>query len=182
MINLIQYHPVFAYMLILSHCFMQLKKKTKNYTKGHGDQFYHWMQTFHSNEYLYPFAQACGGSRQDISLEGCPAVSMKKCFLVLFFNDSLSISDDNILQKLLFITLQSVQFISLLKVLNIMHISFCLSTCWLRSNIDGLGDFDFQILDMELMVDKLESVLSNVSENGELMLNEYYIINNFSDL
>ena len=35
---------------------------------------------------------------------------------------------------------------------------------------------------MGLVVDKFESVMSEISKNGELMLNEYYIINNFSDL
>jgi hypothetical protein len=88
--------------------------KTANYAKGHGDAFHHWMRTYHPNSYLYPFARACGGSRQDIGLEGCPAVLMNLQYLVAFFMDQLCSSPDNLLQKLLFVMLQSVHFIALL--------------------------------------------------------------------
>jgi hypothetical protein len=55
------------------------------------------MKMCHPEAYLFPFARACGGSQQDIGLEGCLDVYMNLCYLVSFFFDPLSISDENLL-------------------------------------------------------------------------------------
>ena len=45
-----------------------------NYHKGHGPLFEKWMLTYHPVIYLYPITHACGGARQDLGVEGAPAV------------------------------------------------------------------------------------------------------------
>ena len=49
---------------------------TANYAKGKGSMFYDYMKRYHPNCYLYPMSRACGGSRQDIVVEGAVAVLM----------------------------------------------------------------------------------------------------------
>jgi hypothetical protein len=78
---------------------------------------------------------------------------MNLCYLVPFFFDHLSISDDNLRQRTLFMILQSIEFIALLHALGILHISVCLQTRWLSGNIEGLAKFDFEAMDMGSVVD-----------------------------
>ena len=130
-------HPL-AFTLTLLHLVKAIEKecsKTCNYAKGHGDHLHHYMKTCHPNECFFAFARACGGSWQDIVLEGCPAVYMNLPYIVPFFYDRLSISNENILQKSLFVTFQSVEIIALLWVLSILYISVCLQTRWLSGNV-----------------------------------------------
>ena len=94
-----------------------------NYAKGSGSELWYFLRRYHPGEYFFPFARACGGTRQDVGLEGSPAVYMNLPFLVAFFNDRLSICSDDLLQKSLYMSLQSVQFIAMLRVLSILYIS-----------------------------------------------------------
>ena len=97
-----------------------------------------------------------------------------------FFYDRLSVSHDNILQKSLFITLQSVEIIALLRVLSILHISVCLQTRWLSGNVEDLAKWDFGVLDMGDVVDTLEAAMEEIAGDGKLMLNEDFVMNIFS--
>lgn len=105
---------------------------------------------------FFAFSWACGGSRQDIGLVGCPAVHIILQYLVPFLYNRLSLSHDNILQKSLFITLQSVEIIALFQVLSILHISVCLQTRWLSGNVEDLAKWDFGVLDLGDIVETLE--------------------------
>ena len=82
------YHIHTDIMAIL-HAIEKECAKTANYAKRHGDEFHYYMKMYHPEVYLFPFARACGGSPQDIGLEGCPAVYMNLCYLVPFFFDLL---------------------------------------------------------------------------------------------
>lgn len=97
-----------------------------HYAKGHRYHLHYHMKTGHPNEYFCVFARACGGSQQEIGLERSPAVHTNLPYNVPFFYGRFSISSDNILQKSLFITLQSVEVIAFLSVLSILNISVCL--------------------------------------------------------
>ena len=43
---------------------------TANYAKGDGKNFVHFKNEFHPTAYLYPLVRACGGTRQDLCVEG----------------------------------------------------------------------------------------------------------------
>ena len=79
-------------------------------------------------------------------------------------------------------SLQSVEFIAMLRVLSILYISVGLEFRWLSGNVQDLVKYDFGVLDMGDVVDTLESVMEEVAENGELFLNKDFIMNIFSDL
>ena len=49
---------------------------TANYAKGKGYMFMDYIRRYHPTYYLYPVSQACGGSRQDIGVEGAVDVLM----------------------------------------------------------------------------------------------------------
>ena len=103
---------------------------TANYAKGHGSIFENWMQTYHPTAYLFPIVQACGGLRQDLGVEGAPAVLMNLPYYLQFLHWHLSIgiSSDGILQQKLFTLLHSTEVVALLWVLSILHIAICLPT------------------------------------------------------
>ena len=107
---------------------------------------------------------------------------MNLCYLVPFFFDRLSISDENLLQRTFFMTLQSIEFISLLHVLSILHISVCLQSCWLSGNTEGLAKFDFGAMDMGSIIDLLEDAMEKIAGNGDLMLQEDFMMNIFHQL
>jgi hypothetical protein len=71
-----------------------------NYAKGQGSQFTYWMSTNHPTAYLYPLAQACGGTHQDLCVEGAPAVLMNAQFYLAFLNWRMSIQDGILATKL----------------------------------------------------------------------------------
>ena len=49
---------------------------TRNYSKGHGTEFLHWMHTNRSGVLLMPIVRALGGKRQDGSFEGALPIYM----------------------------------------------------------------------------------------------------------
>ena len=61
-----------------------------NYAKGHGAEFAQWMKEFHADEYIFPLARACGGTRQDICLEGAPAVLMNLPYYLQYLHWRIS--------------------------------------------------------------------------------------------
>ena len=109
-------------------------------------------------------------------------MNMNLCYLVPFFFDSLSISDENLLPRTLCMTLQSIEFIAPLHVLSILHNSVCWRTCWLSGNIGRLVKFDFGAMDMGLVVDLLEDAMEKIAGNGGPMLQEDYKMNIFHQL
>jgi hypothetical protein len=101
-------------IIALLHAIEKECARTCNYAKGHGDQLNYCMHIYDHEAYLFPFAWAYGSSRQEIGLGGCAAIYMNLCYLVAVFFDHLSIKDDSLLHKTLFMTLQLVEFIALL--------------------------------------------------------------------
>jgi hypothetical protein len=65
---------------------------------------------------LLPICKSVRWQKTGCWMEGSPAVYMNLPFLVAFFNDWLFISSDNLLQKSLYMSLQSVEFIAMLRV------------------------------------------------------------------
>jgi hypothetical protein len=122
----------------LHRCTEKMFGLNANYAKGSGSEFFHWIQEYHPGAYLFvPIARACGGTRQDLCVEGAPAVLMNDESAVLLPILDLAYgyygtSGVWILATKLYLVLRSVEVVSLLHVLvSILHISICLPTRWL---------------------------------------------------
>ena len=100
--------------------------KTCNYAKGHGDQLQYFLKTYYCDVYVFPYARACRGTRQDIGFEGCHSVLMNLPILVAFLWDRMSVDSNNLLIKSLFMTLQCVEFIVMLRVQSIVYLAIIL--------------------------------------------------------
>ena len=129
-----------------------------NYAKGHGSMFEKWMHTYHPTSYLFHISLACGGARQDLGVEGAPALLMNVPYYTQFLNWGLSIgiNSDCILQRKFFTMFWSMEKIALLCLLSILHISICLTTRWLAGNAKDLAEYDFGYYDMGKVLDKME--------------------------
>ena len=103
-------------------------------------------------------------------------------YYIQFLYERLSINTDNILQRSLFYTLQSIEMIALLRVLSILHISVCLPTRWLTGNTQDLAKFGFGLHDMARVADMLETAMEVVANDGSKMLDEDFIMNIFQDI
>jgi hypothetical protein len=155
---------------------------TAMYAKGHGSMFKTWMMKHHPSALLYPVARALGGNRQDIGIEGAPAVYMNLGYYLQFLHWRLTITTENILQKSLFYTLRSIEMIALLRVLSILHISVCLPTRWLTGNTHELATYNFGMHDMARVADMLEKAMEVVVSDGSKFLDEDFIMNIFQDI
>ena len=100
--------------------------QSANYAKGKGSMFTDWMRRYHPGAYLYPVSRACGGSRQDIGVEGACAIFMNIPHYLQFLVERMMSGGGGILEKNLYTILASVEMISFLRVLIISHISLCL--------------------------------------------------------
>ena len=96
---------------------------TANYPKGKGDMFHDWwMEKYYPGELLMPVVRTLGGARQDLAIEGAPAVYMNHKFYVSFLHERLSNKlTDNILEHNIFIILESVEMIALLHICSILY-------------------------------------------------------------
>ena len=155
--------------------------ETANYHKGHGSMFTHRMRTYHTGAFLYSLERALGGNIQDVGIEGSPALLMNIPFYLDFLNWRGGMVD-NILQKNLYIELQSVEVVALVRCLSILHISICLPTRWLAGNTEDLGDYNFGLFDMGVVVDTIEDKMMMVVNDGSLFLDESFMMIIFSDL
>ena len=99
---------------------------TANYAKGKGSMFLDYIRRFHAMAHLYPILRACGGSRQDIGVEGACAVLMNIPQYLDFLVWRMGAGGDGILEKNLYTILRSVEMVLLLRVLSIFHILICL--------------------------------------------------------
>ena len=157
--------------------------KTAMYSKGDTVVFESWMKTYHTNAYLFPLARACGGSRQDLGVEGAPAVLWNIKYYVPYLHWRLTCgARDNILRQNLFILLRSVEVIALLRVLSILYYSICLPVRWLSGNTVNTGAEGFAALNMGIVLDLMEDAFINISRDGQLLLDEYFMMNIFSSI
>ena len=168
----------------LLRCIEKMLGGTAQYAKGCGAMFTEWMLRFHIGVYLYPIVRALGGLRQDMGIEGLPEVLMNFKYYFEFLNWRLSsgTSKDKILIRKLYITLQSTEMVALLRVLSILHISICLPTRWLAGKTEDLADHDFGYFDMGRVLDLMEDAFIKIADDGELFLDEEFMMNIFSPL
>ena len=156
---------------------------TCNYHKGDGRMFTNWMGRNHPGSYLFPLARACGGSRQDLGVEGAPAVLWNIVYYVPFLHWRLSAGlSDSILMKNLYIILRSVEMIGLLRVLSILYFSICLPIRWLAGNAHNLAEYGFSALHMGEALDLMNDAFKDVVNDGKLLLDEDFIMHIFDPI
>ena len=155
---------------------------TANYSKGKGSMFMDYMRRYHPTSYLYPVYRAWGGSRQDIGVEGAVAVIMNipHYFELLIWR--MSCGGDSILENNLYIILRSVEMVSLLRSLYILHISLYLPLQWLSGNCGELGKYGFGFADMPKAVDLMDKAFFEITNIGNLMLDDDFMMRIFEPL
>ena len=89
----------------IGNLFRTIKKYfggTANYAKGKGSMFMDYMRHYHPTSYLYPVSQSCGGSRQDLGVEGAVAVIMNIPHELEFLIWRMSCGGEDILKKIVY--------------------------------------------------------------------------------
>ena len=92
-----------------------------------------------------PKNRALGGSRQDLSWEGAPSLFINCRYCVDFLMERLYVTD-NLLQKNLFVILQSVAITTVLRFHEIMHIDIGLPIRYLTAKTHELGKYNWGVL------------------------------------
>lgn len=154
-----------------------------NYPKGLAKIFFAYMNTYNPLVHLWPLSRALGGTRQDIATKASMSVLMNLPYYLEFMNWKISCgTSDSILLKHLFIELQSVEMIAMLCVLAILHVSITIPHCWLSGKCGSLSKYDFGLYDMGKTVDLMEAVFQKISDDGNLILEEEFMMNIFSPI
>ena len=159
--------------------------QTANYNKGQGNRFGYWLHKYHPGAYLFPIARACGGARQDLCVEGAPAILMNLPYYLQFLKWLMSTcgsKGDGILATKLHIMLTSVEVIALLRLLSILHISICLPTRWLAGKTQDLAEYDFGYYEMGKALDLMETSFESIVDDPKLILDEEFMMGIFSDI
>jgi hypothetical protein len=156
---------------------------TANYAKGHGHAFHDWMRRYHPGELMMPVIRTLGGDRQDSSFEGALPVYMGRKFFVQWLHEELcSSSKENILQTNMFIILRSVEMIAQLRIASIVFMAVVIPMRWLAGKTHELAHHNWSERSMGRAIDLMYDAFSEVESNGELMLDEDFIMRIFSPL
>ena len=139
------------------------------------------MEKNHPGTFLLHVERA-SGSRQDLCVEGAGAVYWNRQYWVEFLDERLRNPGDNILQENLFVILTSCEMISLARVCSIIHLYIYLPTRWLAGNCHKLGNHNWSVRSMGIMVDILEQSLMTLENNGEYILDEVFMMGILQEL
>ena len=130
---------------------------TANYAKGHGGMFHAWMETFRPGSLFVPVVRVLNGNRQDASFEGAFPLYVGRSHMVAFLNERLCAGkpilymtcfsnvcqltrlfteglSENILQRNLFIILESSEMIAQLRLCSIFFLTIIVPMHLLASN------------------------------------------------
>ena len=81
-----------------------------------------------------------------------------------------SCGSDGILEKNLLIELWSVEFVALLRVLSILHLSIVMPLRWLAWKCEELGDYAFGVANMPTALDLIDNAMAQVASDGNKLL------------
>ncbi len=156
---------------------------TANYPKGHGDAFHDWMRRYHPGELMMPIIRTLGGDHQDSLFEGALPVYMGRKFFVQFLHEELcSSTNENILQTNMFIVLRSTKMIAQLRIASIVFMAVVVPMRWLAGKTHKLAHCNWSERSMGRAVDLMYNAFVEVELDGELMLDEDFIMGIFSPL
>ena len=103
--------------------------------------------------------------RQKIGVEGAVSVLMNIPHYLEFLIWIMSYGGDSILDFFLYIILQSVEMVSLLRVLSILHIYLYLPLLWLSGNCGNLGKYGSGVSDMPKAVDFMDKAFAEITKD-----------------
>jgi hypothetical protein len=89
---------------------------------------------------------------------------------------------DGVLATNLYIYLRSVEVVSLLRVLSILHILICMPVRWLAGQTAELSDYDFGHYDMGKALDTLEDAFEAIIEDTSKFLDEDFMMGLFLEI
>ena len=128
-----------------------------NYPKGHGEEFKEWIKKNHPGELLLHVERA-SGSRQDLFVEGAPAVYWNRQYCIEFLDEQLRLpSKGNVLQENLFIVLSSLEMVGLSRILSILYLCIVIPVRWLSAKTHTLGKYNWGARSMGRVLDILEA-------------------------
>jgi len=94
----------------------------------------------------------------------------------------MSCGGDGILEKM-YTILRSVEMVSLLRVLAILHISFCLRLCWLAGKCGSLEkEYGFGVANMAEVVDLMDEACGKIVDDPDKLLDDVFMMNVFSPI
>ena len=126
------------------------------------------MKEYHPGSLLVHVTRA-SGSRQDLTVEGAPAVYWNRHYYLEFLKQSLD-TVDNILHTNLYVTLKCSEIIAMTRVFSIIHFSFVAPMRYLAGSSNLLGKCNWSSTRMGQAIEILESKLIEISNNGNKFL------------
>ena len=103
---------VSASMSALIRAFDKEFSLAANYPKGHGEEFKEWIKSTHPGELLL-HVERSSGSRQDLFVEGAPAIYWNRQYCIEFLDEQLRLpGKGNLLQENLFVILSSLEMVA----------------------------------------------------------------------
>ena len=174
-------HYSLLVMTVIGNLFSSSEKcfgGTVNYSKGEESMLVDYMRRYHPISYLYPVYQACGVSLQYIDAEVVVVVLMNIPHYLELLIWIIICGGDGIFEKT-YIIFRSVEMVSLLRVLYILHISLWLPLRWLARNCGVLRNYGFGVADIPNAVDLTEEAFAEITKEGNLMLDDDFTMNIF---
>ena len=179
---------------------------TANYAKGHGSMFHAWMESFRPGLLFVPVVRVLNGNRQDASFEGAFPLYVGHSHMVAFLNERLCASkttlymilcsskacpltllfskgvSENILQRNLFIILESSEMIAQLRLCSIFFLTIIIPMHWLGSNTFKLSHRQWGEKSMGRVIDLVYDAFVAIQADGTLILNYDFMMGIFGDL
>ncbi len=153
------------------------------YPKGHGNAFHDWMRRYHPSKLMMPIILTLGGDRQDSSFECALPIYMGHEFFVHFLHKELCLSSkENILQTNMFIISRATEMIAQLHIASIVFMAVVVPIRWLAGNTHELTHRNWLERSMGRAVDLMYNAFVEVESDGELMLDEDFIMGIFAQL
>ena len=140
-----------------------------------------WSQTNHAGAYLFPLARACGGNCQYGTTELAGLIlgniPIYLDFLVWRYRCG---GGEGILEHNLFIIYRSVEYIALLHVLAILHMTIILSLRWLAWNYAHLSKWEFVVADMPYGMDLMDKAFTKIQREGKNIMDDTFMFGIFN--
>ena len=103
-----------------------------------GHDFLYYREQHHPGKKYLPIIRVIGGARQDSYFEGSIQIYDGRADMLAFTNECL-LSIENMLQRSLFIVIESMEVIGQLRVASILHLAVVWTLRWLAGNTHKLA-------------------------------------------
>ena len=122
-----------------------------------------WLQTNHAGAYLFPLAQACRGNRQDGATELAGTIIGNIPIYLEFLAWQYGCGGgEGILEHNFLIIYRSINYVALLRVLEILHMIIALPLRCLAGKFEHLSKWEFGAADMPYAMDLTEKAFAKI--------------------